>query len=218
MLLRNKLLMSCALGAVVASLVPLHRARAAACTVNDLSFTVASAPPATYTPVACVNAVNNGNPTQETNSMNAALGTAFMLYGASDGTTSTIDGIKFTVGASGTQTGTWTLSWQDVNGPTPDNLPIFTNLNVGLFGGSTGDAYEFTNVLLTSSPTTGTGEFDIVFMNHGQQVPDLSHLTISGLLGDPPPTHAPEPLSLAVLGAGMLGLGWARRNGRRRTV
>jgi hypothetical protein len=191
---------------------PINQARAAACATSDISFTIASAPPVTYTPVKCATAVNNGSPDTETANMNTALGTQFTTFAATDGTSDTVSGIKFTLSADGQNPGAWHMTWTDTNGAAPRNLPVTVNLDFYLNGGNNGNAYELTNVLLPISPNGGNGTYDITFLNNGGQVPAFSHATVSGAFVDPtPPPPVPEPASLALLGVGMLGIGLVRR-------
>jgi PEP-CTERM motif len=61
------------------------------------------------------------------------------------------------------------------------------------------------------SPTSGSGTFDIQFTNpqNGNEN-GLSHIFLAGRFGTPP-TLVPEPVTLALLGSGLLGLALARR-------
>ena len=60
------------------------------------------------------------------------------------------------------------------------NLPLLIDLDVALFGGNNGSGYLLTNVLLPISPNSGTGTFDINFVNNGGQQPTISHLLLAG--------------------------------------
>jgi hypothetical protein len=51
---------------------------------------------------------------------------------------------------------------------------------VGLFGGNNGSGYLFENVLLSDSPTTGSGGYDINFLNQGGSEANLGHLLLAG--------------------------------------
>ena len=71
---------------------------------------------------------------------------------------------------------------------------------------------ELDNLLLPVTPDTGTGNFQITFLNNGGQVPGLSHMIIAG--NDDTEVHqqcttdctsVPEPMSGALLGVGLLG-------------
>jgi hypothetical protein len=183
-------------------------AHATLCAPSDLSLTIGST---TYAPTACRDAINNGNPTQETANLNAAFGTAFSYLDKSDDVGQIYQGLSFTVTAPQVVDGAWTVAWADTNGNAPLNLPVTMSFEVGLFGGNNGAGYELTNVLLPITPNTGSGTFDIDFLNGGGQMPMLSHLTLTGVLVASGPV--PEPMSAALLGVGLMGLAWVRRRG-----
>src|SRR5882672_4451227 len=155
-----------------------QQAEAAACLTSDVTLTIGAT---LYNPISCADGVaQGGGPTAETNSLNAQLGTSLVYLDKSDdaGTPTGLGGVTFVVTASGGNIGTWTVAWTDVAGL--PNLPLVLDLGVGLFGGNNASGYLFSSVLLPISPSSGSGTFDINFLNNGEQQPDLSHLLLAG--------------------------------------
>jgi PEP-CTERM motif len=196
------------------------------CSNSDLSLTIGTT---IYTPVKCLPNILSTplNPSNIVSEMNTAFGfttpaTAFKLATNWSNTTNpgTVDGIDYSITASAVTKGTFTVTWADHNPSGSLTLPIVTDFLVGLDGGSTGDGYEFTNVILPITPNSGTGTFTISFLNGGNQTPGLSGITLA--VGDdvacgrtngcdPTTRSVPEPATIAVLGTGLLGLGFIRR-------
>lgn len=179
----------------------------AGCTFADVKLTIAST---VYTPTACaINVAQNAGPLVETANLNAALGVNFSLLDTSGvaGAGTPFQGIAFTVTAGTGTTGAWTMGWTDTNGSAAQNLPLYMDFVVGLFGGDHGDGYFFNHVLLPVTPISGSGTYAVTFLNNAGNIPGLSHLILDG--GNPTP--APEPASIALFGAGLLGLGMLNR-------
>jgi hypothetical protein len=86
---------------------------------------------------------------------------------------------------------------------------LYVDFVLLLNGGNNNAAYLLTSVLLPSSPNSGSGTFDIQFLNGGGQQPGISHVTLAGRVGSGPQTRVsvPEPGSVALFGLGLVGLG-----------
>jgi hypothetical protein len=196
------------------------------CSNSDLSLTIGTT---VYNPVKCLPNILSTplNPSNVVSEMNTAFGfttpaTAFKLATNWSNTTNagTVDGIDYSITASAVTQGSFTVTWADHNPAGALTLPIVTDFLVGLDGGSTGDGYLFDNIILPVTPNSGTGTFTISFLNHGNQTPNLSGITLAvGDDADCGPTNGctpvtrtvPEPTTIAVLGVGLLGLGFIRR-------
>lgn len=187
--------------------------------VNDVTLTITSPPNPQYIASNCYGDFDPGrsSPDNETSALNDIFGPGLLYLDKADtpdeaSSPTGLGGITFIVGTSGGTNGapgTWTVTWTDSNGANPLNVPITVDLAVLLNGGNNNAAYLLSSVFLPLSPTTGTGTFDIQFLNDGSNQPGISHLTLAGRII--PTTNVPEPSTLAIFGAGLLGLVSLRR-------
>jgi hypothetical protein len=107
--------------------------------------------------------------------------------------------------------GDWTLT------VTPEgNLPIQLDFVVVLAGGNKWAAYLFDDVVIEDSLNDGTYKL-VLKAGASSNLAELSHMSfyVRDYFypddGEEPPTGAPEPGVLFLMGAGLLGLGMARR-------
>jgi hypothetical protein len=152
--------------------------------------------------------------------VDGAFGGTWEELAKADGSTLPSDtgsymGVDFTLtatcdGGCAGSSGTYTLTWTD---PAPTSLPLTFDFVVALKGSDNYGLYFFDDVTIQSDPNSGTansgtGTWEITFLNNGEQIPNISHLTIYVREGT---SDMPEPGTLSLLGIGLLGIGLSRR-------
>lgn len=193
-------------------------------TLTDVSFTIGST---TYGPIDCYGIVDTGSSNVATNLtyVNNLTWPDFVggvkddIGGGSNSVV--VDNIQYTlttgsISNPGTLNSTqaWTLSWTDTNGSTDPNLPVTVDFAIQWDGGNKDVFYLFDNVLLTAPPdNSGSGIIDIKVTNPpGNSDLQTSHLTAffsnatpSSSSGNPSSGPIPEPGTLSLVGAAILG-------------
>lgn len=121
-------------------------------------------------------------------------------------------GIAFEAGTSGGRSGTWTLAGTDINGAPLLNLPVELDLVTVLKASNRYTAYFFDDAVLDG---TDGGTWSILFMNHGGQIPDLSHLSVYARIdrdgGVPAAIPEAHTYAMMLAGLGLVGFRARRR-------
>lgn len=145
----------------------------------------------------------------EINALNWGTGWTFLEDTDTAGAGPVFLGLKFTLTASATTSGTWILTGIDTNGVAALNFPTGLDFVVALKGGSEYALWGFDNVVANGMDT---GTFSIVFTNNGGQNPALSHMVLFGReAGGGSVSSVPEADTYAMLLAGLGLVGFAAR-------
>lgn len=128
--------------------------------------------------------------------------------------TGTFLGINFSLTTTAGKSGNWTLTGTDTNSPTI--LPVTLDFIVVLKASDRFGAWLLDDVKFDGNDG---GTWAINFLNNGGRIPDLSHLSLyvregtndSPCTVDCGPREVPEPASLLLMSAGLIGFGFARR-------
>lgn len=191
-------------------------ANAAACLVTDVTFS-STHPTSAQNADACSNALDGTGNTPSEAALATLWGAGFVEgvtlgsagAGSATGLTNVLGGLQFTLsGLSAATTGTYTLTITDTNGAAAPNLPFYLDFVLHLKGGNADTAAcWFDDTLVDAS---GGGQWNITHLNNGNQIPNLSNISLWVRNGTPP-VQISEPGTVALLGLGLLGLGAMRR-------
>jgi len=160
----------------------------------------------------------NGNDTVA--SIGSQFGTGWTVLlkddvGTLNDGTGLFNGVAFSLDPVSGKDGSWTLHWTDNN---TTKLPLSLDLAAVLKASNNYDGYLFEDLIFADAPASGTGTWDINFLNNGGQVPNLSHFSLYARDNGPVPPSGglvtgsiPEPESFGLMGLGLLSLVAARR-------
>jgi hypothetical protein len=123
----------------------------------------------------------------------------------------TIQGLNFVLTSDTTKPdGNWLLTVTDTNAGALQNLPAMMDLVFALKASDSYAAYLFDNFSVDGNDA---GTYHIAFNNNGGRVAGFGHMSLYGRFtgGGRRDRELPEPGVLFLMGAGLLGLGLARR-------
>ena len=159
----------------------------------------------------CYGLVNTNDSLERINVLN--WGSNWTLLDKTDtlGSGSVFQSLSFTLTSGVSKPdGNWVLAVSDAAGGL--NLPTYMDLVFALKAADSYAAYLFTGVLVDGSDS---GTYHISWNNKGNQIAGFSHMSLYGRAGSngggTPPLSIPEPGVVLLLGAGLVGLGLARR-------
>jgi hypothetical protein len=184
---------------------------AAFCTPEDVAWNGNSAD-------ACAGPFNGNDTGGNQNTFGTNLptkgpwaGEDFTLLTKSDSnpqkTENSIGGVDFLISTSSGTSGVWTLSWTE---KVAGSLPITLDLIASVKGSSAYTLFLFKDLTFKTVPLSGTGTFSTISLQtNGDQTPNLSHMSIFGRIAIT--EEVPEPATVALLGLGLIGIGFRRR-------
>lgn len=124
--------------------------------------------------------------------------------------TATFMGIAYSLDTFGSQSGDWTLTAYDLDAATPLALPVELDVVVVLKASNRYAAYLLDDAVFDGNDG---GTWSVAFLNHGGQVPDLSHMSFYVRIDEDGgiPSAIPEASTTAMLLAGLALVGFAAR-------
>jgi len=147
-------------------------------------------------------------------------GWTFLVRDNSSGTGSTTyNGFNFTLAAANGSNGqstpaAWTLTVTDTTPNSGLSIPFMMDFLVHMHAGNKEEAFYFFDDRTIEASNAGT--FKIAFTNNGGNFAGLSNFDLlvrdfREITTEPPSEVVPEPVSLLLFGAGLLGLSLSRR-------